>query len=232
MFTRFLLAATLLTLAVGCAKKSSKYTGRADDTAAPPAEKPTAGNADKAKPEEKPNWIKPRPPDGVLPADAPGGGKPPWVANPPAPGGSVPPLSPGNPGGQPMPAVVPPPMVGVPAPIPPQPAAPVTPTTPAVPAGKAVTKADMNEVWIFIENFSQANQGKMPPPEWTYAALVAAKSPAADLVKGGYIILTGKPTRESVWAFERNAQSQGGWIASQNGPEQVTAADFARRIRE
>ena len=51
-------------------------------------------------------------------------------------------------------------------------------------------------------------------------------------MKGGYILITGKTTRESVWAFERNAPSQGGWIASQNGPEQVTAAEFARRIRE
>ena len=70
----------------------------------------------------------------------------------------------------------------------------------------------------------------MPRPEFVLAALVEAKSPAADLVKGNYIILTGATTRESVWAYEKNAPVQGGWIATQNGPEQVSAAEFAKRL--
>jgi hypothetical protein len=92
-----------------------------------------------------------------------------------------------------------------------------------------VTRADINDVWVFVDNFSGAS-GKMPPPEIIYGALVEAKSPAADLVKQGYIVLTGATRRESVWAFDRAAPSQGGWIATQNGPEQVTAREFAQRI--
>jgi hypothetical protein len=99
-------------------------------------------------------------------------------------------------------------------------------------SGKLVTKADMNEVWVFAENFSQANGGKMPPPELILAALVKEKAAAAELVKSGDITLTGATKRESVWAFERKAPTKGGWIATQNGPEEVTAAEFARRIRE
>ena len=107
---------------------------------------------------------------------------------------------------------------------------------PALPApgtpGKVVTKEDLNEVWIFIENYSQANQGKMPKPELIYTALVQAKSRAADLVKSNDIILTGATQRESVWAYERKASKSGGWIASQNGTEEVTPAEFARRIKQ
>ena len=90
----------------------------------------------------------------------------------------------------------------------------------------------MNEVWTVIENFSQANQGKMPKPEIVYSALAMAKASAAELVKNNDIILTGTSKRESIWAYERKAPQQGGWIATQNGPEQVTAADFARRIKD
>jgi hypothetical protein len=227
---RSLLFLALLLPLVGCAKKTAKNTGRADDTAPPPADKPQAGTPDKGKKDEKPTWLMTKPKDGELPADAPGTGKPPWVANPPPTGvtGQNPtPVQPSNPVGQPVPAVTP--AVG------PPPTGAITPTTPATPTGPAgvvVTKADMNEVWIFIENFSQANEGKMPTTELVIAALAAAKSPAADLVKSGYIRLRATTARESVWAFERNAPDKGGWIASQNGPEQVTAAEFARRIRE
>ena len=55
---------------------------------------------------------------------------------------------------------------------------------------------------------------------------------AARDFKSGDIILTGATKRESVWAFERKAPTKGGWITTQNGPEEVTAAEFARRIKE
>ncbi len=209
--------------------------------------------------EEKPNWLNdPRfnkkGEGGNLPSDAPKGGKPSWGITPPAEGwnGQGPPptlptqpVQPGIPGiapPQPQPQL--PPMGGVPpqpmGAVPAQPAQPMKPPQPpAMPpaanapapaaGGKTVTKADLNDVWVFIDNFSGAS-GKMPPPQLVYAALVEAKSPAADLVKGNYIILTGATTRESVWAYEKDAPTNGGWIATQNGPEQVTAKEFAQRL--
>ena len=58
----------------------------------------------------------------------------------------------------------------------------------------------------------------------------AAKSPAANLAVDGSITLTGSTTRESVWAFETKARTQGGWVASQNGVESMTAAELTRRL--
>jgi hypothetical protein len=94
---------------------------------------------------------------------------------------------------------------------------------------KPVSEADMKEVWIYIENRSGAS-GQMPPPQEVYAALLAAKSPAADLAKSGNIVLTGTRNRDSVWAYEAKALTQGGWVASQNGVETLTAADLTRRL--
>lgn len=103
------------------------------------------------------------------------------------------------------------------------------PRIPTPTGSRPVTRDDMNEVWIFIENSSLAT-GQMPPPELTYAALVQANAKAAELVRDGSIILTGTRHRDSIWAFERSAPTRGGWVASHNGPEHLTAAEFARRL--
>jgi hypothetical protein len=94
---------------------------------------------------------------------------------------------------------------------------------------KPVSEADMKDVWIYIENRSGAS-GQMPSPRETYAALIAAKSSAADLAKDGSIVLTGTRTRESIWAYEARAIKQGGLVATQNGVENLTAADLVRRL--
>jgi len=231
---RSLLFLLVLLPLLGCAKKP-KITGKSDDTPAPHvAEKPK--DKDKAASTEKPNWVidKKKEPRDELPAESgPGvaGKPPPWIppsgvvpvgnpmANPQQPG------LPANPGMPPLPMGQPakPPQVN-PAP----PANPGVGQTPARP-GKAVTKDDIDEVWIFIENRSLAT-GKMPNRETVFAALIDTKAASALLVQDGSIILTGATQREGIWAYEKNAASNGGWIATQNGSEQVTAAEFARRV--
>jgi hypothetical protein len=248
MFTRIVTAGVLFMLMVGCSKKA-KPTGADDSAKAPsPSDRAKLIEKDRGPQSDKANWLNdPRftkkGEDGILPTESSGNsGKPGWGVSAPAGGWTPPhtPVLPANPNTQPstqptgQPGIPP----GAPAqpmkpPVaPPQPggAPAVPPSTPAQAGGKAVTKADMNEVWIFMENFSQANEGKMPPLQVVYAALVEAKAASADLVKSGYIILTGARGRESVWAFEINSPTQGGWIASQNGVEQVSAAEFARRV--
>jgi hypothetical protein len=87
----------------------------------------------------------------------------------------------------------------------------------------------MREIWIFIDTASGAS-GTMPGPDVIYASLIKANSPAAALIKDGSISLTGTRTRESVWAFETAALTQGGWVVSQNGVETLTAAELTRRL--
>ncbi len=224
---RLLVFLILLFPLVGCAKKDGKPTDSTNGTpspsvakAPPSGDKPKPTEKEKGTKGEKPNWLTdPRfkKDKDDVPEDNPTG-KPGWGAvKPPVGGWADSPL---------------PPAVGAPvAPMGlPQPGAgPPATGSPSKTSGKAVTKADMNEVWIFIENRSGAT-GQMPAPETTYAALVEAKATAAELVKDGSIILTGAKTRESIWAFEKNAPTQGGWVATQNGPEQLSAAQFAQRI--
>jgi hypothetical protein len=231
MWLRILTIGVGLILATGCAKKVAKKPSADDSANAKPATS-TPGASDKDKKGSKgekadePNWLNdPRfkkDPPGV-PADGSSPGKQPWGIAPPkggwqGPNTGVGPVQPAVPGG-------PAPGMGVPQP---QPMPPPATGTPALPA-KRVEMADMKEVWIYIENASGAS-GKMPTQEMIYEALIAAKSPAAELVRTGAIYLTGATTRESIWAFEAQALTQGGLVATQNGVETLSAAQLKARL--
>ena len=196
--------------AVGC-KKPVKPTAPANsETASVKVQQPAATNTDKkGEKADEPNWLKDdrfTKKNDQLPVDGPANpGKQPWnVGAPPVPGAAPKPAGTGV--LQPNPAPAPP---GA--------------------ATKPVGKADMNEVWVFIENASLAS-GKMPPAALTYAALVSARAAAAPRVKDGSIVLTGASQRESVWAFEAGAYLNGGLVATQNGVEALTAAELKRRL--
>ena len=252
MWLRILTVAVCLALATGCAKRTAKKPAQDDSANAKPAtptpapndrDKKGDGKTDKG---EEPNWLNdprfkkdpsptsPLPPDGLSP------GKQPWGIAPPqggweGPNPGVGPIQPAAPGGMPVPGP------GVPGPA--VPGAPVPPgmgvlqpqlMPPAAPGAtptqnKRVEVADMREVWIYIENASGAS-GKMPTQKMIYDALVTAKSPAAELVRTGSIYLTGATSRESVWAFEAQALTNGGLVASQNGVETLTAAELKTRL--
>lgn len=164
------------------------------------------------------------------------------VGTPPVgPGGMLPPVWPGA---VPTPGAVPP---GGPGPVPPGgpggfqpinpnpgggfPARPTEPngTLPTTTGGKGVSEADVKEVWIFIENRS-ASKGAMPSTQEVLAALTMVKAAAAELVQSGSIVLTGAHHREAIWAYEKNALTQGGWVATQNGVENLTAAQLKERL--
>ncbi|MFO0796747.1 MAG: hypothetical protein U0804_04665 [Gemmataceae bacterium] len=106
------------------------------------------------------------------------------------------------------------------------------PAPAAPPAGKRfpVGQKDMEDVRIFIDNFSGAG-GRMPTQQETRAALQMSGSPAFGLLQRGAITLTGATTREGVWAYETAAANGGGLITGANGTETVTPAEFARRYR-
>jgi hypothetical protein len=177
---------------------------------------------DPVSPTGKPSWNLTPPEGGWTPPNAapPAGANPMPPAQPPA--GAPPAVQP-----QPPPAKVPQPQAGPAAP-------PVQPLAPnnAGPLGAAqriVAMNDMRELWLTIENASGAS-GAMPGPDAIYKALVEVKSPAAELVKNGTISLTGTRSRESVWAYETAALTQGGLVVTQNGVEKLTAAELTQRL--
>lgn len=107
----------------------------------------------------------------------------------------------------------------------PEPAPDAEPEVPAV----AVSPRDLEDIRLFIDGASLVS-GRMPTKEQTRAALRAAGSPAAELVKSKAIVLTGATSREAVWAYEAAAPARGGLVAGPNGVETLTAEELARRL--
>lgn len=105
---------------------------------------------------------------------------------------------------------------------------PVQPTTKPV-ARRPVTEREMKDIHLFVDTASGAS-GVMPDPVTIQAALGAADSPAAKLVASGDIVLTGARQRESCWAYQKGAATDGGWIVTNSGAEQVDAATAKRWI--
>lgn len=101
------------------------------------------------------------------------------------------------------------------------------PTTDKSKPAATVTMKDMEDIRLFIHDVS-AVSGKMPSKQQVLAALTQAGSPAAQLVKSEAIIIN--PARADIWAYEAKALQQGGWVASSNGVEQLSAAELKRRL--
>lgn len=102
---------------------------------------------------------------------------------------------------------------------------PVAPPKPVL--RRPVTKSDMTDIHLFIDTATLAS-GRMPDPVTVQAALGAAGSPAAKLVASQDVILTGSRHRESCWAYQKGATTDGGWIVTNNGAEQVDAVTAKR----
>lgn len=108
-------------------------------------------------------------------------------------------------------------------------ARPVAPAPrPVRPLPDVVTARDLEDVRIFLDAASAG--GRMPHPDLTRTALLAAGSPAWRLVERKALVLTGATDRESVWAYEAAAPARGGLVAGPNGVETLTAAELARRL--
>jgi hypothetical protein len=215
MSARVLIAGLCVLVALGCARRAKKPTGTDEPVAQNAPQQPAApkGKAD------EPNWLTdPRfkkdtePGSPVTPGKGPSAtGKSDWGVSPPQggwQGGAQPPAQPPV---QPLPLVV-------------------GGGTPLGAAGRVVALAEMKDIHIFMENASVVD-GKMPKPSAVYEALVAAGAKkAAEHVRLGSIVLTGATQRESIWAYDYAALTNGGYAISQNGVEMLSAAELKQRL--
>lgn len=221
MHSRIVIAGLFVCLLLGCGKKIAKNTGSSDT---PPPNQQTASN-DKGKPADKnkkdgdkPNWLNdPRYKKDKDNNEGSGGG---------GEAGGLP----GKPG---LGMNISQPPGGWASGTGPGAGASGTPssggTTAANTSTKPVSEADLKAIWVFIDSRSGATD-KMPSILDIQTALVSSRSHAAELVKDGSIVLTGARMREAVWAYEKRALTQGGWVASQNGVENLTAAELTSRL--
>jgi hypothetical protein len=94
---------------------------------------------------------------------------------------------------------------------------------------RTVTANELKNLQLFIENASLAS-GKMPTVQEIWAAVQQEDKKLAEFIQDGTIVLTGATTREACWAYQKDADTKGGWILTNSGAERVDAATAKRWI--
>jgi hypothetical protein len=98
--------------------------------------------------------------------------------------------------------------------------------------GRILNANDLQQLHIFLEA-SMADSGQLPDKNQIVAQLKSSPD-ARKLVKDiddGYIVLTGNRNRESIWAYEKNAPTNGGFVLSNSGVEKLSAAEVTARLK-
>ncbi len=106
-------------------------------------------------------------------------------------------------------------------------------TVAAQPTKKAplriATANDMKQLQLFIATL-YLQDGEMP----TVAAIRATlkkDAPTLDrLIENGSIMLTGAKDRSEVWAYDKAALESGGWVATMEGVQKMTAEELRKAL--
>lgn len=94
-------------------------------------------------------------------------------------------------------------------------------TGPIKKAKDTVTGIEMTELQKTIEFLSIDG---MPKKEAVVEAVKKdGNKKLTELLESGAIVLTGARQREGVWAYEKDADTKGGWVLTQNGVSKMTA---------
>ena len=94
---------------------------------------------------------------------------------------------------------------------------------------RVVTAAELHDLHLFMSNAKLAS-GRVPTSQETWAALnePGGNQKLVSLIKDGFLILVPNPPEEGLWAYSKEAPTQGGWVLTHSEPRRVTAAEFAQ----
>jgi hypothetical protein len=97
---------------------------------------------------------------------------------------------------------------------------------------RAVSAAELHDLHLFMTNAKLA-MGRVPTAEETWAEISkpGGNSQLTKMIQDGRLILVAKPQDEGLWAYAKEAPTQGGWILTHSQPERVTAEEFASRYK-
>jgi hypothetical protein len=89
---------------------------------------------------------------------------------------------------------------------------------------RSVTLQEMHDLHLTIEQ-AYGEMGMMPTKEFVLDLEKKENRKLYTMLQDGLIVLTGTKVHESVWAYEKDAPTAGGYILSHNGPERLMSAE-------
>ena len=96
---------------------------------------------------------------------------------------------------------------------------------------RTVTAAELHDLHIFM-TYAKGNLGRVPTKQETLDALAKpdGNPKLTKMIQDGLVILVDNPQDEGLWAYAKEAPSQGGMILTHTGVERVTAQDYQTRF--
>jgi len=98
---------------------------------------------------------------------------------------------------------------------------------------RVVTAAELKDLHLFMTTAKLSN-GRVPTSQETWAEISkpSGNRKLAQLISDGTIVLVPNPQEEGLWAYDKNAATQGGWVLMHSEPRRVTAQEFLTLSRQ
>jgi hypothetical protein len=98
-------------------------------------------------------------------------------------------------------------------------------------ATRIVTAAELHDLHLMM-NTAKLSSGKVPTKQETWDALNRpdGNQKLRSMIQDGSIVLVDNPQEEGLWAYAKEAPTQGGWVLTHGGAERLTAQEFATRF--
>lgn len=94
---------------------------------------------------------------------------------------------------------------------------------------ETVDAIEMKDLQLFIAQREITNN-KMPSKEEVLEYAKTENPKLSKLLEDGAIVLTGSKTRESVWAYEKDAPTKGGWVITNVGETKMTPDELKKAL--
>jgi hypothetical protein len=101
-------------------------------------------------------------------------------------------------------------------------------------AAKRIVQAnDLHQLHLFMTNAKGA-LGRVPTSQetWTELNRPDGSRELVKLIQDGSLILVPNPPEEGLWAYVKEAPTQGGWVLTHSEPRRVTAQEFAELAKQ
>ncbi len=91
-----------------------------------------------------------------------------------------------------------------------------------------VTMEEMHDLHLYMAG--EEVNGQMPTKEMVFAYAKKDNPKLWKLLDSGAIVLTGTKNRDSLWAYEKDAPTKGGWVVDGRGQTKMSAEEVQKLL--
>ena len=94
---------------------------------------------------------------------------------------------------------------------------------------ETVTMTEMHDLHLMM-SLDEVNNNRMPTAKEVRDYAKKENPKLSKLLEDGVIVLTDTKKRDSVWAYEKDAPTKGGWVVAGSGESKMTAEEVQKAL--